>query len=382
MKVIGFNSLDVTAQATAAIVDVTAQVPIIITHPSLSGSFSLGGSASVTICGGPQRSIQVNSSSPTSLSAGSGTVDLSHAGPADSGSCTTGTGGDFGDFGGPSSQSFLSPLGSTEHYIQPADPILDPLATTVPMPVPVGPVNRAPGSVLAGSSSCGAGGGNCPCPAGGGNCPVYYPGTYTSSGIGTVGTQTVFFFPGIYYLTGPSVGVSFNVGAGGVAMMAMNAPADTGPNSTNTGWTANMLVYLTGPSAVPTCSPSSPLADQTGTINVTGSLNNLVGSPANSAYKGILFYVDRSAATAVHTLGGPGGSITMTGTIYATNTFSMMSCTTTTASQYQTVQVQGSGTQIAGDIIASALQVNGSMTMNLNPSAVTPVRQIALVNGE
>ena len=57
-----------------------------------------------------------------------------------------GTGADFGDFGGPSGASavLLTPLGSTEHFLQPADPIDDPLsgvslpsvpATSAPAPV-------------------------------------------------------------------------------------------------------------------------------------------------------------------------------------------------------------------------------------------------------
>ena len=57
----------------------------------------------ITICGGPEKSIQVNSPSALVRSPGTGTqrVDLSHAGPDDPGDCSAGTGGDFGTFGGP-----------------------------------------------------------------------------------------------------------------------------------------------------------------------------------------------------------------------------------------------------------------------------------------
>jgi Tfp pilus assembly protein PilX len=363
-KMIGINSLNVTALATAAIVDVTSPVPIIVTHPSMSSSF-IGSNATLTICGGPQRSIQVNSSSPTSLFGDpSLIVDLS------GGTCTPiGTGTDFGDFGGPSSPPFTLFRGTTGHYIQPADPILDPLATVTPPSLP--PTAAQPTIVANGVDGCPVS-----------TCVLYYPGTYLSSGIGTAGTCstaplpascTVLFSPGIYYLYSNPTPVGFSVGTGGVAMMATNVPADSGPGSTNTGWTSNMLVYLTGrPPTSGACS-----ATPTGTINITGNVVNLVGSPGNSAYKGILFFVDQSAATAMHTLGGPGGSIALTGTIYATDSVSQMVC-----GQYQTLQLQGSGTQIAGEIITSALQVNGSTTINLNPNTVTTVRQIALVNGE
>jgi hypothetical protein len=379
MKIAGINSLNVTARATAAIVDVTSPVPIIVTHPWMSGSFS--GSGSITICGGPQRSIQVNSSSAGSLSASGLAVDLSKAGPADPGNCTTGTGADFGDFGGGSPPSSLS-LGTTGHYIQPADPILDPLAS-VPTPCSIPPYcSTAPGSKLLVYQEDG-------CPAMGG-CTLFYPGIYISTGIGTAGacptppssaspaSCTALFSPGIYYLTGPigGVGVGFNVGAGGVAMMATGVPADP---TTGTG----MLVYLTGPPSTTVSGCSGPAA-QTGTINVAaGGVVNLTGSPSSSLYKGILFFVDRSAAgnglnTGVHSI-----AATVTGGgIYATDSVSQMGLSSSTpCGQYQTLQLQGSGIQIAGKVIASALQVNGSMTINLDPNPVT-VRQIALVNGE
>jgi Flp pilus assembly protein TadG len=373
MKIGGINSLDVSAQATAAIVDVSSAVPIIVTHPSMSGSFS--GSGSLTICGGPQRSIQVNSSSSSSISGVSSlSVDLSKAGPAPpstmtpcpgSSSIYAGTGGDFGDFGGPGSPSFSSLLlGSTGHYIQPADPILDPLAISVSAPNNTGfPLNPPVTSVPAGSN-------NCPSTAPSGSCPLYHPGTYTASGIGTAGTQTVLFSPGIYYLDSCQFTVGFSVGTGGVAMMATGVPNDT---TTGTNWPAgNMLVYLTNTTG-PGCSGLP-----TGTISITGNGSvDLVGSPDNSPYKGILFFVDQSAASATHFLGGSGGSITITGTIYATDSVSQMA-----SGQYQTLSFGSNSTVITGRIVASVLEFNGAgIQVNLDPSPLT-VRQIALVNGE
>ena len=92
----------VTATATAAIVDVFAPIPIIVLHPTLNDAFQLQGNPAITICGGPSKSIQVNSGNTTEAShlAGSATVDLSHAGPKDTlGDCTLGTGADFGVYG-------------------------------------------------------------------------------------------------------------------------------------------------------------------------------------------------------------------------------------------------------------------------------------------
>ena len=56
-------------------------------------SISLSGTPNINIVGGPQRSIQINSSAATAFS-GASKIDLSLGGP-------NGTGSDFGVFGGP-----------------------------------------------------------------------------------------------------------------------------------------------------------------------------------------------------------------------------------------------------------------------------------------
>ena len=96
----------VKATAIAAIVNVFSPVPILVLHPTLPSSLSLQGNPAITICGGPTRSIQVNSGSSTALhTGGSASIDLSKAGPADSGTCTTGTGADLGVWGGPATKA-------------------------------------------------------------------------------------------------------------------------------------------------------------------------------------------------------------------------------------------------------------------------------------
>jgi len=111
---------------------------------------------------------------------------------------------------------------------------------------------------------------------------------------------------------------------------------------------------------------------------------SLVGSDQGSIYKGILFYQDRSAPahitknTDAHIIGG-GGVLNLQGTIYLNNSSSVV-----TGSHYQLLQLQGgggSGTLIQGEIITNQILLggNGTIQMNLNPNAVAPVRQIALV---
>ncbi|HEY3839413.1 MAG TPA: pilus assembly protein TadG-related protein, partial [Bryobacteraceae bacterium] len=143
----GGTSMNVAAQASAGIVFTNSAVPILVLHPTLTSSLSLSGNPNIKICGGPSKSIQVNScagtggsvggvrcqSSPALSFGGSSSVDLSKAGPLDSGGCTTGTGGNLGNFGYPKTSPSGLSLGSAGRYIDPSSVIPDPLAN-VPAP--------------------------------------------------------------------------------------------------------------------------------------------------------------------------------------------------------------------------------------------------------
>ena len=348
LKLLGSASSTAGAAATAAIVTVTSPSPILVTDPNNdSGTFNCGGNCSITICGGPSRGIQVNSSSPAAISiGGSASVDLSKAGPNDPGNCTTGTGADFGAWGGPASAPGGLNLGSTGQYVQPASPVQDPLAGVSPPPVPT--VTDPPKTSLA------VGGGGCPASASEG-CTLYSPGLYTS-GIQVKQTMAL-FKPGIYYIQNGG----FSIGALGDMEMATGYTDDS--SGTNTGWTGNMLVYSAG---------KFDLA-------AANSTANLVGSPIGSAYQGILFFEDRSAASQTHSLGG-GGGISLKGTIYLTNSLAKM---TGSSPQLQTLNLggnSGSSTLIQGEIVVSWLNVGGTggVQMDLTTNAVQ-IRQVALV---
>jgi len=128
LALLGPTVSTISASGTAAIVNVASPIPIIVTHPTMAGSFDLGGTGSsnkITICGGPRRSIQVNSSNSNSMTwSGNPLVDLSKAGPADPGNCTTGTGADFGDFGGPATGASVVSFGSTGNFIPASSTVL------------------------------------------------------------------------------------------------------------------------------------------------------------------------------------------------------------------------------------------------------------------
>ena len=340
------TSATVTATAIAAISVTPSPIPILITHPTLSGSFSKNGGNDVIICGGPARAIQVNSNSTTSvnISGNSGSIDLRHAGPKDDGTCNAGTGADFANVG---AQTPFPPKGNlmlgTGTYVEPASAIRDPLADVNP---PARPANAPAKTALAnGVSGCPAS----PQKA----CVLYSPGTYPT-GI-DVKNETGVFKPGIYYVASGG----FQNEANGLMLMATGFT--DGVSGTNTGWTGNMLVYNAG----------------SGTFNVgSNSAATLVGSPGNSSYKGILFFQNRTAAAASHSFGG-GGALTLQGTIYINNS-------NPTATAYQSVTLSGhsgNDTLIQGEIITNKLTLSGSASirMNLISTPIFSVRQVALV---
>ena len=91
----GNQTQTVAANSTCGLTEVMQGGPIMVLHPTMSGSLQYGGGASLTIVGGPPRSIVVNSSSATAvLCASSGVIDTSKGGP-------NLTGSDVGTYGGP-----------------------------------------------------------------------------------------------------------------------------------------------------------------------------------------------------------------------------------------------------------------------------------------
>jgi hypothetical protein len=344
----------ITARAVGAIVSENSPIPIIVTHPTLTSAFKSNGGATVIICGGPRRSIQVNSlpstGNATDLANGT-TIDLHLAGPDDgAGTCTTGTGADFGTFGGPSTPNFTFLPGTKGQYIQPSSPIKDPFASVAPPAKPG--AAPAPAALADGVNGCPA----TPFKP----CMLYSPGWYTTAI--SVQNETAIFKPGVYYMEG----VNFENRANG-AMKMSTGFAD----SAETGG-QGIMVYHTG----------------AGTFNVgANSGADLLGSAAGSSYKGILFFQDRAAPANTgaggsdsHKFGG-GGEVSLIGTIYITNSEAIMRAT---PGQYQLVQFQGnpgSTTLIRGEIVASSILIagNSEVKMQLDPSQAFVIRKVALV---
>lgn len=335
IRFVGPSTSAINATAEAAIVSGLSPVALLITHPTLANALSSSG---VVICGGPPRGVQVNSNNATAAT-GAG-IDLSRAGPNDPGNCTTGTGADFGSFGGPTSAPGGLSLGTTGRYVQPASPILDPYAS---IPAPAVPATAPAKTPLAnGVSGCPASPKK--------SCNLYSPGLYPS-GI-TVKNETAVFKPGLYYMASGGFGNAAN----GDMVMSTGFSADPATGS-------GMVVYNTG----------------AGTFQAGANASaTLVGADNTSTYQGILFFQDRTAAAQTHSLGG-GGAIALTGSIYLTNSLAIMQAN---ASLYQALSMGGnSSIQINGLIIVGALSTHGTATVQFNLSGVPVlrVRQVSLI---
>jgi len=185
----GSSTQDVGASAVCGLQFATAPVPIIVLNPTCTHPFEVSGSATVKIVGGPNRSIQVNSRDQTCAAAtqiggcsGSGTIDLTQAGPTFSGST-------FGVFGAPATPpaNFL-PCGNCR-WQSPASPISDPFALT---PAPTKPAMEV---TFPGGQPVAYGVNGCPDMSG---CRYYERGLYNQSIL--VKNETAIFEPGVYYI--------------------------------------------------------------------------------------------------------------------------------------------------------------------------------------
>ncbi|HWQ53137.1 MAG TPA: pilus assembly protein TadG-related protein [Bryobacteraceae bacterium] len=377
MRLLGRAAGTVAASATAAVLEVQSPVPIIIVHPTLPASFYKHGSNNIIICGGPEKSIQVNSNSAgaVSIDGRSGVVDLSGAGPDTSSPLACdGSGGDFGNHGGPSPYPGTLLLGDTGQYIAPASVIPDPL---LGVPAPEMPSNADPYRVLApGTEGCPA---TLPAAA---ECRLYKPGKYTGGiTLGQSNKVFAFFQPGIYYLDGGG----FHLLSNSIVRMA-ESPNDIDPTGRTT-WTNSVMFYNTGNGVndiIDISANSGQINNLTfptpaGTYCESGG-NCLIGAPNSLPYFGMLFFQDRSTTALLeHSIWG-GGGLTLMGTIYLTHT----AVSTLADGSYQKLELGGAGggvTRVIGQIIVDVLNMGGTsdIQMTLNPQAMFVVRQVALV---
>ena len=211
----GMTKQRAAAQAICGVIQATSPIPILVLHPTLQQSFSVQGNPNISIVGGPNKSIQVNSCSATGGSSpcanniaanvgGSATVNLCAAGPNYCGSAMgvwgsetiaqAGTGFITSCAGKrPPGAPACTASQAIPQWNSPSPPIADPFATTSAPSIPS--IVRA-GTPGAPYQTVGLNVNGCPVAS----CDEYGPGYYPGGIV--VKNTTAIFDPGIYYVGG------------------------------------------------------------------------------------------------------------------------------------------------------------------------------------
>jgi hypothetical protein len=426
MGLLGVKSLTVGASCTCGLPPGVGGAPLIILNPTVGGALTLSGGAHIVIVGGPQTSIQVNSSANGSPSTNASSnavycnggngypIDTSTAGPL-------GTGGDLAITGGPSTNQFCGAsyiLNDTTRaqWKSPVAAAPDPYAS-VPAPTQTAakvPEALTPVATIAQGYSpntdatygyiygtwVASGTDSCPNTAAQqhyltysstypynsgkiyGNCleftPGYYPNGIDTTSLAGYSNDVVIFMPGIYYLNG-----NLNVGS---ATTLRNAWVGTQPSTLGV-----MFYFLSGgplfaggsgaasssitsvPSYYMNCSgtvtPVGTPASLTGNLLISqcGAGGTYVGAPSSDSYsatgkRGLLFFSGHSN-TYSDTLIGAGATLSFSGALYFHNN-----------SYADVVELDGAGsstTYAVGTIVVDQLTLSGSGTIDMNLPAST-----------
>jgi hypothetical protein len=404
----GSTTMDVGAQATCGLVLSNSPIPILVLNPSISGSLSGNGNIDIHIVGGPQRSIQVNSSSASAVSVAgaSGSINLTQGGPNN-----PPTGSDFGVTGSQAQVGIFS-TGSNGHWVDPTGAISDPFAQ---VPAPIQPA-AAPSPVYSVKGAAAAAFG---CPDTAGGCDHYSPGYY-AGGITVKKNQPAaasgyaVFDPGVYYLGGnfaanaqsclrPSTAIGDGSGGtmfyfSGTATLNIGANAGTLTNCQSTKVPLTQVQCITS-GAGATVLPANVISAGGLTGNVllgacraptSGGTN--YGDPLGTndplgEQRGMLFFQDRSAS-AVNPSWGGSGSFGLAGIMYfhycnsADGTGKGTNCSSSAYTDNFSLQGgSASTTFVVGDIVVDELSLGGnpSITMDLNPNALYYVLKATLL---
>jgi hypothetical protein len=433
MGLIGVKLLTVGASCTCGLPPGIGGAPLVILNPTVGGALTLSGGAHIVIVGGPQTSIQVNSSADGSPSANSSSnavycnggngfpIDTSTAGPA-------GTGGNVAIVGGPATNQFCGAnyiMNNTTQaqWKSPASVVPDPYAS---VPAPTQPVGRVLESVTPVATVAqgytpnsdptygyiygtwvASGTDSCPNTAaqqhyltysstypGGniyGNCleftPGYYPNGIDTTSLAGYANDVVIFMPGVYYLNG-----NLNVGS---STTLRNAWVGTQPATSGVMFyfTSGGPLFAGGSGAASSSITSVPsyYMNCSGTLTPAGTPNSLtgnvlisqcgaggtyIGAPSSDTYsatgkRGLLFF-SAHANTYSNTLIGAGATLNFSGVFYFHN-----------SSYADLVQLNGAGassTYAVGSFVIDQLTLSGSGTivMNVNSTAASGVPEVSL----
>jgi Putative Flp pilus-assembly TadE/G-like len=438
----GASSQRVAANSTCGLTQIMRGAPIVVLNPTVSGALAYSGGASLTIIGGPPRSIVVNSSSATAVDCeSSGVIDTRRGGPNLAGSDVGVAGGpraapgpSSGCYGTNSNTGLTAGFsgGTNGGWIWPASPVDDPYGA---VPAAGGmksitPLTKSSNGYFipaaAETDGCpdqsptnyfGWGPPNYPLKG----CKEYAPGYYPN-GISENANDVITFLPGVYYMDG-------DLAIGGSDSIRMAKPCansqgvvngttycsyitkTAGANGYGGGgpWTWHqtdgVMFYFHG-TAKPVISgasgaPAYPRVDKVPSTDLTcdGSTPPSYLNLASELDTNILLaqctadgaYYDKAGDTtdSVGTIRGllmfMDHSDTASPQLQGSGTLAYTGTLYFHSSSFATIfQIPGgttNGTLIWGNIVTDQLQLTGSgaLSMALNPSATTPVLKVSLL---
>ncbi len=349
MGMLGVKYQAVSASCTCGLMEVESAAPMVVLNPTAAGTLTYGGGGNITIVGGPQRTIQINSANPLAVVClPSGTLDTSAAGP-------NGTGGDIGVTGGPTTPPatcYGGGVGNTGYNGGTTGVWRSPTAVT---PDPYGnvpaPTMPAAATTATAPHVVSYGQDGCPdhsptnyvssVPHSG--CYEYEPGYY-ANGISQSGNDVVILKPGIYYM-GSSLTIG---GSDDIRLATPCVPSCSAYSTTSWQQTDGVLLYFAGggfyvtggsgqlsssrvdpvPSTQLSCNGSTPNAS----LGVSSSLNGNVlvaqcstlgtyvgagstDTASTSGSRGLLVFLAHSNTQTASIFSGS-GSLAFTGSMY------------------------------------------------------------------
>jgi hypothetical protein len=429
MGLLGIRSMAVGASCTCGVTPGPPTAPIVVLNPILGSALTMSGGAHIVIIGGPQTSIQVNSTAnlaPSSNSAlnavscsgGSGyPIDTSGAGP-------TGLGGNLAIVGGPTTNqlcgaNYIFKANAHALWKSSAPAVADPYAS-VPAPTlpttkvleattPVATVAQGyvpPSDPVFGyiyGTWVASGTDSCPNTAstqhyltysplyplhGGniyGNCleftPGYYPLGIDTTALASYANDVVIFMPGVYYMGGNlNVGSSTTVRnawvgtqpstAGVMFYFLLGGPTFAGGSGAASG------VINSAPSYYMNCNgtstPSGMPASLTGNLLIAqcAAGGTFVGAPSTDTLstagsRGLLFYLAHTNAIFPQPLIGAGATLSFGGALYFHNLL-----------YADLVSLNGAGassTYAVGNMVVDLLSLSGSGTIYMNLTGASTV---------
>ncbi len=408
----GSTTTDVGAQAKCGVVLANSPIPLLVLDPRNETSVDNVGTFNIAIVGGPQRSIQVNSSSSSAvtISGTPGKFDLTQGGQYL-------TGSDFGVTGTEGATNFVT--GTSGQWIDQTPAISDPFAAIAAPSQPAGTPTVTYGVTGAAATLFG-----CPDPAGG--CDHYTPGHYsggievkTNKPSGSGATGYAVFDPGIYYLDGDfkadansCLRTSKLTGDGSGGTMFYFSGTGTLNIGANSGKLSNCQtakVPLTQVRCINSGTGTTVLPDNV--VTAGGLIGNVLLGPCQAPtgggtnygdplgaddplgeQRGMLFFQNRSANLAAagnQPSWGGGGAFGLAGMMYfhycnsADGAGLGSNCNTSSGFTDQLSLGGGSAstTFVIGDMVVDKLHMNGTpnIEMDLNPNALFYVFKASLL---